>query len=665
MKVRGRLLIFLLIASLFCVVSFADEKVYTEYVYSGDEFIFDEDDFSVRLSVNEKILVIKNDYEGISVQIEECEITAYYKYCFYNTVVDFSNDLGKLHDYTGEVMPALNVTITSLKPDIEIKRTASKTKPFTFEEVLITTTFTNNGRKDVNIRYDENITSPAKLLSCKGCTAMGDKLIYVATLPRGSEKIIEYRINPQDMDKLVLSPTFSYESDILNGTISVASITIEPVKALSITYSGSKKPIIEDEIEAELIFKNNDPDETAKYVTTLYFDDDLVFSSSDNDVVVEDDKLMIGGSLSAGEEKTYEFLILSKKSGAKNIFFETDYRLGNQELSVNDTLDFESLVQKPKIEFDILTEMYSDMPNHLGLVVDNYDSINGFKDMYVTVSVDGVFDENFIIPFLKFGREVNAYNRNFTILSKSAKDVKATINMSYKTVYDEIISHVETKTIKVKPTQDVISITHELEDYKQAEGDLIVSTFITSNDIITQIFNVSEDVIGADILTNDGRELFDYSVYTKSDYLYVEPKSTKKTYSYIARKIDNDQATIKTKTSIKGINNVYLATHYYLINFSDKTIKSSGSNLSVTSGSGFNEVVLVEEESSGVIQENIEIEETHTYEAKEEIIAPVQKETKKEETTNTQEQTSTLKEDTTPTKKNFFQKIWEVILSFF
>lgn len=653
---RGFILLLLLI---FSSLVFADD--FSGFKYSGDEFKVGADNFSIRLSLDEKVLVFKNSFEGMNVGLGNCDSTVYYKYCFYNSVVDFNNNLGKLHDYTGEVMPALNISIISIVPDLIIKRTASKTTPNEYEEIKIEVNITNNGKKQAKLIYVENISSPAFISSCKGCMIIDGIINYNSLIYPGEEEIFSYTLNPANSDSITLTPILSFESETLNGSLVVKSIKITPKKSFSISYVGSSKLDIESEVSSDFVFKNNDLESSLTFESYLLFDDSFSISSSESGVNVENEKIVFSGSLKPGESKEFTVKILPKFSGKKSIVFFNDYNIGSDKILGNSTVDLEFIVTKPVIDFLVDYNMFSDRLNEISLSLDNSESKNSFKDIHISISVGDVIDENFIVPFLKYIRVLDVYKNGFTIISNVSKSVDFKLNVTYKTLFDEELSDIISKKIEVKPISMLFDVEHNFEDFEQDEGSLLVSVFVKNNGDSKIIFNVSDVVSGARVLSFDGREITDYTRIAKNEMVYIDPLSKKQVYSYMIKKGDANITLIKTSILTSGVKSSYLIEFDSIIDFEKKTAVINNTKTTMLS-----EIVEEVVEDSGVLEENIKIEETYVYdvqEIKETIAVPETKEETKESAEK--ESLVTEQENAAPKKKSFFRKILDVILSFF
>jgi hypothetical protein len=652
-------ILFISVLLVFSSLIYAAEE-FKGFKYSEDTFKVGTEEFSIRLSNDENLLVFKNSIESMGVSKGDCKSTIYYKYCFYNPVIDFDKNLGKLHDYTGAVMPALNISILSLKPEITITRVITSTTPYEYEEVKITVTIKNDGKKQANIHYFEDIDEVAGIKTCNNCFIIDNQIVLDSIINPADDTIFSYTINPKDASTLILSPLFLFDSETQNGTIKVNSITITPKKPLQVTYSGNKKINIELEEDSKIIFKNNEPNEKITFTSELIYDDDLLFTFDEGEN--KDYKIIFKGSLDPLEQKEFDISLIAQKSGNKNILITTDYNFKNQNLQTNTTIAFEKIIQKPTFKFNLDQNIFSDNIDNVELIIDNSLSKNSFKDMYIKIEIDNEINETFIVPFLKFSRVLTAYKNNFSIISDTDKTVQAKITVDYKTMFNEVVSQEIKKDVKVKSLKSMISIEHNIEDFKQKEGDLIISTFLKNNNKNQVILNVSETILNAQVLTNDARGIEDYMRLLKSQDLYIDYLSKKQAFSYLIRKNEFDLANISTKIFVKGAKSLYLIESNSIVDFNAKTIKVTDTKVEKVS-----DIIIEEIEISGILTENIELEQTHKYEIEEKEVVQEQ-EQEQTQIQNKQEETQKITEDTTqeePKKRNFFQNIIDIILSFF
>ena len=661
---RGLLIIILI---LFSSAVYSIEQ-FSGFLYADEDFLVGDQGFYIMLSNDEDLIVFKSGVESINVKKGDCKSTINYKYCFYEAIVDFDRNLGKLHDYTGEEMPALNISVISLKPDIKITRAISKPTPYEYEETEVMVVLTNDGKKEALVYYEEEITSPARIIRCNDCIIENNKIIHKSLVYPSDDSVFSYTINPANINSLILSPNISFESKTQNGTISANIITISPKKALELTFLGDKTLNIESEGEAIIKFKNNDPTEQINFVSELEYDDDLLFYS--DDAKNENNKLIFTGSLKSFEEKEFEINYFAKKSGNKNMVFLTDYKLNYKELKTNTTVTIEKNIQKPEFIINMDQDFFSDNQNNINLLIDNTESKNSFKNLYIKIKVDSIIEEEFIIPFLKFSRDLIVYDKNFTLLTDIENTSHATINIEYLTLFDEIITQEIKKEIKIRPLKSVLTLEHVIEDHEQEEGDLIINSFIKNNNADHKIIlDISETVYDAQVLTNDGRNIEDYTRLLKNQDMHITPLSKKQVYSYILRKDIINNPFIKTKIYFDGLLQEYYMEIHSIIDFNEKT-----STIINTTIKKLKEAVIEKienDEDSGILTENIELENTHQYDIEEKIeeITQEQKEPEEkiinnEQETNNEEQNNPI-EEVPKKKKNFFQKILDIILSFF
>lgn len=630
-----KLLIFLLLISVVQAVS------YEGFKYSGDEFRFDNVDFSLKLSSSEEVLLFKSGLETLSVSVGNCESTQYYKYCFNEAVIDYDRGLVKLHDYTGEEMPALDITILSLKPELKVTRTATNLKPNEYEDVTITVTITNEGKKGANIIYKELVNA----FKCDNCGIQDNYVIYSVPISAKSEKVFSYKVNANDT--ITLAPSLYYETDVSNGTIPIVSLTIQPVKTLGISYVGESSLLLEKAGKGVFTFKNNDLEKTLDFETTL-LSDNFEFS-----------KTTFSGNLKPLESKDFDVDFLAIHSGNENIFFNNDYKLGVNSITTNKTFVFKVLVDKPVFDFNVDTEVFSDKQNEANLTIITY--ANNFKNIFINITIENITAENFIIPFLRYKREVQTYNNKFASVYDKETIVEAKIKSTHYTLYGEELSYEVTKKIKVKPLLDLLEVEHDLEDYNQKKGRLVISTYVKNNNDNTEIIDFHENVDGATVLTNDGRKIDNINMFLQNSDIYITGLSKKQAVSYMIE--NNSKAIIITNIDFEGVNNNYLLTQVTEIDILKKESKIINKTITIVSEKFVSENS-TEKEISGVLVENIQIEEAFKEEAETTKIAVV-KEVAQEAKEVKPQIIPDAKVSEAPVKKGFFQKIIDIIMSFF
>ena len=586
-------------------ISIISAEDFSGYKYYDEPFTLNGDNFSLRLSGDQRNIIFTNDFEKVLVGAGNCEITVKYSYCFTNAIVDLDNGIGKISYHTDNDIPALNLSITSLLPDITIERSTNN-NPMEFESVIVEIKFENKGKKDANIIYTEYINSTAKLLNCEKCIIFnnGENIEYRTLLQRGDADEFRYEINPKNY-KISLTPNITYSSSTQNGSLKTSTMTITPQKIFTISYEGSKILNVEEIIDAEIIFKNELEKEDINFISELTFP--INFDVSFNNKF-DGNELNIEEKIFNQQEKKFKIYIRSKFSGKNNLTINSNYTYLTEKLNKTEHFELDVQVPKPELILGVNDNMYSDMSNNVNLTIST-NKVNSFKNIFISINIGDEISENFQIPFLRHSRSLLAYNKHFTLESITSKKININAKIEYQTVFGESFIEELSKEITVIPITDSFSVTHNIHDFIGSKGDLIISTMVSYNSYGSKRINITDEIMGSKVLNYEGNEVSDYKKITKNKGLYLISGSNKKAYTYVLKETEYNKSQIITSITVHGAKNNYLIKINSELDFNKKTIEQKNKSYHILSKTNWSD-------KSGINRDTIEFEKELSYDIK-------------------------------------------------
>ncbi|PLW80520.1 hypothetical protein C0585_02380 [Candidatus Woesearchaeota archaeon] len=572
---------------LILILIFLSLNSIADVVYSGDTITRDEDEFRIYLAEDESHVMIRG-FESMILNEAECKVTPYYEYCFEKTVNDFNEGYGKWDDDADRVIPALFINITEFVPEIKVTRKLTTTSPYEHQKLVMDVTIKNEGNEIATVRYSENVSGFSYCINC----LLDDGLVTAGfTLSPDMEKLFSYKLEAEE--SFNFTPNVTFKNDIMNGTVKVDTIKMVMKKALSVSIED-KKPVIEEPYTSRIEFTNNNADYNINFDAKVYYDRDYIDTKEKE----------YSASLSPGESQEFNIDFTPIKSGKNDIIIQTDYFLSGEKISANHTIEIENLIEKPEFLFSVDQSGYADIMNNAYLNITNGD--NTFQNFYITITL-GSDAESFILPKLRMNNKVKLYDKEFVFDSTGTFDAK--LNATYKSIYGEEFTFIQTKKVTVKPVKDMLEIIREVRDGKKV-------TYIKNNNEKEQAINITE--------ISNGKP------YTNNIVLLPNSKKLVLTYEDI-------NESIITKLMFSGVKNDYLF---------------------ITDENG-TEVEIEEhdyEEKSGVLidQDNLELEDEQDINVDSSVDEKIAENPIEEESVSTTEE-----------KKGFFKKIWDIITSFF
>lgn len=468
---KEKITVFSLISMLLIIPSVIGAD-FSGFKYPQDTFTLNGDNFSIQLSKDWKSVYFRYNSETLIISNNSCKETSqnFYYICYRGAVVDFTavNEIGRIDERTGEIVPGLNISIKYRKPEITLSRVFSKTNPIVMESVDVNVVIENTGKNPADISYFEIIPDGLEVTTSSNVIYEGGRILYVGVSNPGSRSILSYKIKPlrKLSENITGNLTYSYET--IKGTINLAKTSINTTDTITPAITSAERINIESRGVINLVLKNEETENNAKITLTISLPSELkVISVNPREYKeIGEQKYQYDYDFKEQEYKEFEIDFETTKTGVYKIPINITYIVYGQKYSIekNVSINVNSTKITPLLTINKEIVMANQRLNVKG-TIRNDDSTASYYNIKAYIKSE-ILNDNFAVDKISQNEEIMLFDKE--IISPTVnKSTNFILNFSgeYETINKEKFPFFASKTITVRPPSDLIVIYHEFDKW--------------------------------------------------------------------------------------------------------------------------------------------------------------------------------------------------------
>ncbi len=350
---RCIVLIILILAS-FQVSAF--DKIFDDHIYTLDTFEVDGDLFYVTLANGNDVLVVrKNQNEVFTIEDDSCEDTAFYKYCYNGTSLNYV-DYGRPIPNTLDWEPAIHFQIYSKTPTVTVSRVIDDSTINVNDKSRIRVLIVNSGQLDIiNLDFAEILPENAEVFSLgSGLQRYGNKIYWTSSrLKAGQTVELFYSLSPESYEEIVLNNAtlmFEYEGEEFKKDAGSNTISINMPYTFSWSITNSELGVDEKSI-FKFNVKNNDWNDNLKVSFNFEADKGLKLLEVPFELDGSDNIYYETFTLRPDESKDFSIELMSNWEGKYVI--KSDATMNIRDEVYHETKEYNLSVTLPDLIYDL------------------------------------------------------------------------------------------------------------------------------------------------------------------------------------------------------------------------------------------------------------------------------------------------------------------------
>lgn len=548
-------------------LAFAED--FQGYKFPGDKFTLNGDNFTIqRISENWTSVIIKYNTQNILIPNNTCKDTDknFYLICFKGAYVKFSSGLGKLDDYSGEILPSINMTFSYRRPQITATRTITKTNPLLMEEVFVDIIIENAGKNPATIKYVEYYPTDFDMTIISELIPMTNRLEHTSTLNSGGKTVLSYKLKPTKHagGKITGNLTYSYET--ITETKAMPENMINTSDSVIVTPTLTSTTGIGGIGVLEMDFDNIELKSNVDINAKTIIPKDLEVTSTSSEIEKKDNVYSLKYYLEKEDSESFKIEFKTTKTGSYTIPLEYSYKIYGIEKIFYKNLTI--VVTTDKIEPTITLyneKIGSNQEFRIKASIKNLDPEIKYYDINSNIESE-ILNKIFNTPEIIQNMDLTLYEEEIVAPTvDNKKDIIMKLYGTYKTVNGETFNFSTSKTISVYPPKDFLILTPEVDRYVNDSDKMKINYYIENTKDTPVKELVAYETIPQSLTITEGNR--------NISLLSVEAKRRVQLYSYTVRKDSNASENIITTIKFVENNKEFILTQPIMLDFSKRTIQ--------------------------------------------------------------------------------------------